>query len=83
MFLLPQAATVEMIETLKKLKEQCTIAFVGGSDLVKISEQISVHGIDGESRSTTLELLCLQRVPSSVEGEEGGRRRQRRKENER
>ncbi|KAL7413652.1 phosphomannomutase [Mrakia frigida] len=41
-----QAATVEMIETLKKLKEQCTIAFVGGSDLVKISEQISVHGID-------------------------------------
>jgi len=41
-----------MIETLKKLKEQCTIAFVGGSDLIKISEQLSVHGIDGEFAHT-------------------------------
>lgn len=41
-----QQATNEMIEFLRQLREQVVIGFVGGSDLVKISEQLSVNGID-------------------------------------
>jgi len=40
-----------MIEFLRQLREQVVIGFVGGSDLVKISEQLSVNGIDGALHS--------------------------------
>ncbi|KAJ7699009.1 putative phosphomannomutase [Mycena rosella] len=39
-----QAASPEMIELLRALRKKVVIGFVGGSDLVKISEQLSVHG---------------------------------------
>ncbi|KIK61597.1 hypothetical protein GYMLUDRAFT_42608 [Collybiopsis luxurians FD-317 M1] len=39
-----QAASPEMIQLLKNLRKKVVIGFVGGSDLVKISEQLSVHG---------------------------------------
>lgn len=42
-----QQATNEIIEFLRKLREQVVVGFVGGSDLVKISEQLSVNGING------------------------------------
>lgn len=35
-----QSATPEMFATLRKLRESCAIAFVGGSDLTKILEQV-------------------------------------------
>lgn len=37
-----------MTATLAKLRQECTVAFVGGSDLVKITEQLSVGGVDGQ-----------------------------------
>jgi phosphomannomutase len=33
-----------MIQLLQELRKECVIAFVGGSDLVKIEEQLSVPG---------------------------------------
>ncbi|KAG8833155.1 Phosphomannomutase [Serendipita sp. 399] len=39
-----QAASPEMIELLKELRKKVVIGFVGGSDLVKISEQLAVSG---------------------------------------
>ncbi|KAG8835704.1 Phosphomannomutase [Serendipita sp. 405] len=39
-----QAASPEMIELLQELRKKVVIGFVGGSDLVKISEQLSVTG---------------------------------------
>jgi len=33
-----------MIELLKQLRKKAVIGFVGGSDLAKISEQLSVNG---------------------------------------
>ncbi|KAL1411898.1 Phosphomannomutase 1 [Vanrija albida] len=41
-----QQATPEMIAALKKLREKTAIAFVGGSDLNKIVEQLSTGGND-------------------------------------
>ncbi|KAI6001005.1 eukaryotic phosphomannomutase [Pisolithus orientalis] len=41
-----QQATTEMVDFLRKLKDQVAIGFVGGSDLVKITEQLSVNGIN-------------------------------------
>ncbi|EGN96563.1 hypothetical protein SERLA73DRAFT_184639 [Serpula lacrymans var. lacrymans S7.3] len=41
-----QAASFEMIELLRALRKKYVIGFVGGSDLVKISEQLSVNGSD-------------------------------------
>ncbi|KAI5999494.1 eukaryotic phosphomannomutase [Pisolithus albus] len=41
-----QPATTEMIDLLRKLKDQVVIGFVGGSDLVKITSQLSVDGIN-------------------------------------
>jgi uncharacterized protein GlcG (DUF336 family) len=38
-----------MISTLAKLRKECVIAFVGGSDLVKIEEQLISGGVAGES----------------------------------
>jgi phosphomannomutase len=44
-----QVATPEMIGTLRKLREVCAIAFVGGSDLKKAREQLEIPGEpDGE-----------------------------------
>ncbi|KAL0060856.1 protein phosphatase regulator [Marasmius tenuissimus] len=39
-----QPAQPEVIEVLKELRKKVVIGFVGGSDLVKISEQLSVNG---------------------------------------
>jgi hypothetical protein len=37
-----------MIETLQALKKKFVIGVVSGSNLVKVSEQLSVHGRNGE-----------------------------------
>ncbi|KAF5373252.1 hypothetical protein D9615_007450 [Tricholomella constricta] len=39
-----QAVSTEMIEALRDLRKKAIVGFVGGSDLVKISEQLSVQG---------------------------------------
>jgi phosphomannomutase len=39
-----QAVSPEMVQLLKELRKKVVIGFVGGSDLVKISEQLSVSG---------------------------------------
>jgi phosphomannomutase len=39
-----QAASPEVLQVLKDLRKKVVIGFVGGSDLIKISEQLSVHG---------------------------------------
>ncbi|KAG7443659.1 eukaryotic phosphomannomutase [Guyanagaster necrorhizus] len=39
-----QAASPEMIQVLRELRTKIVIGFVGGSDLAKISEQLSVDG---------------------------------------
>jgi phosphomannomutase len=36
-----------MIDLLRDLRKRVVIGFVGGSDLGKISEQLSVHGFNG------------------------------------
>jgi phosphomannomutase len=42
-----QQVTAEMVKFLGELKKKVTIGFVGGSDLVKISEQLTVNGGNG------------------------------------
>jgi phosphomannomutase len=42
-------ASPEMIATLKKLREHTAVAFVGGSDLGKIREQLEQPGTNCES----------------------------------
>jgi len=39
-----QSASLEMLELLKELRKKVVIGFVGGSDLVKITEQLTVMG---------------------------------------
>ncbi|KAN0121217.1 Eukaryotic phosphomannomutase [Russula decolorans] len=39
-----QAASPEILDLLKELKKKVVIGFVGGSDLVKITEQLSIRG---------------------------------------
>ncbi|GHJ85240.1 hypothetical protein NliqN6_1642 [Naganishia liquefaciens] len=39
-----QQASQEMLQMLKDLRKECAIAFVGGSDLNKIAEQLAIHG---------------------------------------
>lgn len=39
-----------MQQLLKELRKKVVIGFVGGSDLVKISEQLSVSGGNGQSK---------------------------------
>jgi len=41
-----QDVSLEMLEILKELRKKVVIGFVGGSDLVKISEQLSINGSD-------------------------------------
>jgi len=43
-----QAAKPEMQEALRKLRDITAIAFLGGSDYVKIEEQLHVDGQNGE-----------------------------------
>jgi phosphomannomutase len=42
-----QKAPLEMLELLKELRKKVVIGFVGGSDLVKITDQLSVTGNNG------------------------------------
>lgn len=44
-----QLATKEMRDTLEKLREYTVVAFVGGSDLKKITEQLEAPGTNGRS----------------------------------
>jgi hypothetical protein len=43
-----------MTKTLRKLREYTATAFVGGSDLVKISEQLALEGQNGEPLICTI-----------------------------
>lgn len=43
-----QSASDEILDLLKELKKKVAIGFVGGSDLVKITEQLSVRGNNSE-----------------------------------
>jgi len=43
-----QKVSVEMLELLKELRKKVAIGFVGGSDLVKITDQLSLTGNNGE-----------------------------------
>lgn len=36
-----------MIETLRKLRKKVVIGFVGGSDFVKITEQLKIGDVNG------------------------------------
>lgn len=49
-----QTAKPEMLETLRRLREVCAIAFVGGSDLVKIEEQLRGDGKSSDGELTAL-----------------------------
>jgi phosphomannomutase len=42
-----QHASQEMLDVLKELRKRVVIGFVGGSDLVKITEQLEVPGENG------------------------------------
>ena len=42
-----QKASPEMIHLLRELRKKVAIGFVGGSDLVKISDQLAVAGANG------------------------------------
>jgi phosphomannomutase len=44
---LQQSASLEMIQVLRGLRKKAVTGFVGGSDLAKISEQLSVAGSNG------------------------------------
>lgn len=46
-----QHASEEMTQMLRDLRKECVIAFVGGSDLVKIEEQLAVPGEKGWFRN--------------------------------
>jgi hypothetical protein len=47
-----QSASAEILDLLKELKKKVAIGFVGGSDLVKITEQLSVRGNNSECELT-------------------------------
>lgn len=42
-----QPASPEILEMLAALRKKCAIGFVGGSDFVKIAEQLSPDGVPG------------------------------------
>jgi phosphomannomutase len=46
-----------MLELLRELRKKTAIGFVGGSDLVKITEQLGVHG---SSRTYVLVILNIE-----------------------
>lgn len=43
-----QKITPEMLKLLENLRKECVVAFVGGSDFNKISEQVAKPGGNGE-----------------------------------
>jgi len=43
-----QSASTEILDLLKELRKKVVIGFIGGSDLVKITEQLSVAGNNGK-----------------------------------
>jgi phosphomannomutase len=43
-----QKVSVEMLELLKELRKKTVIGFIGGSDFVKITDQLSLAGNNGE-----------------------------------
>lgn len=45
---LGQGASPEVIQLLRDLRKKAVIGFVGGSNLVKITEQLAVHGANGK-----------------------------------
>ena len=49
-----QSASLETLELLKELRKKVAIGFVGGSDLVKITEQLTVTGNNREYRAACL-----------------------------
>jgi phosphomannomutase len=48
-----QKASLEILELLKELRKKVVIGFVGGSDLVKITDQLSVTGNNGKCELPT------------------------------
>jgi hypothetical protein len=57
-----QSASLETLELLKELRKKVAIGFVGGSDLVKITEQLTVTGNNREYRL----LACLPASPVAM-----------------
>lgn len=51
-----QSASPEMIATLRALRKKYVVGVVGGSDYVKVSEQLSVHGAVGMS---IFQYICI------------------------
>ena len=47
-----------MIDFLKQLKEKVVVGVVGGSDLVKIQEQLGLEGVEGNLKSVESLWLC-------------------------
>ena len=45
-----QTADPEMLAFMQKLREEVTVGIVGGSDLVKISEQLGANGAHGQQQ---------------------------------
>ncbi|KAM6492229.1 phosphomannomutase 2 [Amanita muscaria] len=60
-----QPASQEMIDVLRALRKKFVIGFVGGSDLVKISEQLAVGGSDGMIRNSNLQKVFLFLEPAA------------------
>jgi hypothetical protein len=44
-----QTASPQMVQLLRELRQKAVIGFIGGSDLAKISEQLSVVGGNGQA----------------------------------
>lgn len=58
-------ASPEMLKLLQELRKKVVIGFVGGSDLTKISEQLSADGIDGAYGFKNLVLPITITMPRS------------------
>ena len=54
-----------MEEFIKRLREKVMVGLVGGSDLVKIREQMGQNGGDGELRKSEL-LICFNLIFKKV-----------------
>jgi Eukaryotic phosphomannomutase len=46
-----QSASAEILDLLSELRKKVVIGFVGGSDLVKITEQLTIRGNNGKCDS--------------------------------
>jgi len=51
-----QSASVEVLDLLRELRKKVVIGFVGGSDLIKITEQLTVTGNNGKCELTVVTL---------------------------